>query len=165
MIEVAAGNKFSLKVLTFDGQAVYEKLLDEVIDCWMLTVDSLFYQQRYADNMITYVKLSTKAEEVQVKHFKLPADVVIKDHITASMEPFVEAHPSEDKQALRNLIKKEVDGAVREPVIHMMASIDDKVSLVCENEVLYFRPDKIIEARKKAAEGEEEAKDATNDTI
>ena len=165
MIEVAAGNKFSLKVLTFDGQAVYEKLLDEVIDCWMLTVDSLFYQQHYADNMITYVKLSNKAEEVQVKHFKLPADVVIKDHITASMEPFVEDHRSEDKQALRNLIKKEVDGAVREPVIHMMASIDDKVSLVCENEVLYFRPDKIIEAKKKAAEGEEEAKAATNDTI
>ena len=58
VIEVAAGNKLSLKVLSFDGLSVYEKQLDEVIDCWMLTVDTLFYQQHYSDNTITYVKLS-----------------------------------------------------------------------------------------------------------
>ena len=39
-----------------------------------------------------------------------------------------------------------------------MASIDDKVAFVCENEVLYFRPEKILEEKKKAAE-EEETKD------
>ena len=98
VIEVAAGNKLSLKVLSFDGRNVFEKQLDEVIDTWMLTVDTLFYQQRFSDNMITYVKLSQNAEEVETKYFKLPADVVIKDHVNASMEPFVEAHPEKNKQ-------------------------------------------------------------------
>ena len=58
VIEVAAGNKYNLKVLTFDGRAAYEKQFDEVIDTWILTYDKLFYQERLSDNMITYVKLS-----------------------------------------------------------------------------------------------------------
>ena len=69
------------------------------------------------------------------------------------MEPFVKAHPSQDKQALRNLIKSEVDGAVKQPTTHMMAQVDDALAFVTSKEVLYFRPDRVM--------GEEESKDGT----
>ena len=37
VIEVAAGNKFKLKVLSFEGHVVYEKQTDEVIDTWIIS--------------------------------------------------------------------------------------------------------------------------------
>ena len=78
---------------------------------------------------------------------------MVTDPTTASMEPFVKAHPSQDKQALRNLIKSEVDGAVRQPTTHMMAQVDDKLVFITKKEVLYFRPDRVM--------SEEENKDDT----
>ena len=44
-----------------------------------------------------------------------------------------------------------------------MAAIDDKVAIICENEVLYFRPERILSEEKKKAE--EETKDAVSDTV
>ena len=108
VVEVAPEGKYALKVLYFDGSTVYEQLYDYVIDSWLLTKDRFMYQERYSDNRITYVRLpfdddeeeskeEDKVSEVQVSHFKLPADLVIEDRIQASLEPFVEAHPNEDK--------------------------------------------------------------------
>ena len=37
VIEVAAGNKFNLKVLNYEGRVVYEKQTDEVIDTWIIS--------------------------------------------------------------------------------------------------------------------------------
>ena len=147
VIEVAAGNKFKLKVLSREAQVVYEKLTDEVIDTWIISQDTLVYQERLSNNLITYVKLSQDGgESNEVTLFKLPADMVVEDHITASMEPFVQAHRSEDKQALRNLIKSEVDNGagVKQPTTHMMAQVDDKLAIVTAKEVLYFRPELLM---------------------
>ena len=69
------------------------------------------------------------------------------------MESFVEKHPSSNKQALRNMIKLEMDGPVgKMPVVHMMAKIDDKLAIVCDKEVLYFRPEKCMPEEKKEEE-------------
>ena len=105
VIEVAAGNKFKLKVLSREAQVVYEKLTDEVIDTWIISQDTLVYQERLADNLITYVKLSQDGEGNEVTNFKLSADIELADHLTASMEPLVKTRPNQDKQALRNFIK------------------------------------------------------------
>ena len=50
-----------------------------MIDTWIMTYDKLFYQERISDNMITYVNLDEGGES-DVSTFKLPADVVLKDH-------------------------------------------------------------------------------------
>ena len=108
VIEVAPEGNYALKVLYFDGSTVYEKLCDHIIDSWLLTKDRFIYQDRYSDKAITYVRLpfdegeeESKEEdtvsEVQVTHFNLPDDLIIEDRIQASLEPFVEAHPNEDK--------------------------------------------------------------------
>ena len=132
---------------------VYERQTDEVIDTWIISQDTLVYQERLSDNLITYVKLSSDGESNEVTNFKLSADIVVLDHLSASMEPFVKAHSSQDKQALRNLIKSEVDGAVKQPTTHMMAQIDDKLAIMTDKNVLYFRPERVM--------SEEESKDGT----
>ena len=66
----------------------------------------------------------------------------ITDPISASMEPLVQANADTDvaKQALRNMIRTEM-GPVKEPAIHMMASLEDKLCVLLDEGVLYFRPD------------------------
>ena len=77
--------------------------------------------------------LSVDGSGNKVAHFKLPANVQIKNYVSASMEPFVEKHLSMNKQALRNMIKLEMDGPVgKVPVSHMISKIDDKVAIVCD---------------------------------
>ena len=168
VVQVAPENKYSLKVLTFDGTVVYEKLFDFIIDSWVMTYDKFYYQEQHSSNKITYVKLpyeedeEGKAAEVEVKHFSIPANYVIKDRIVASMEPFVQAHPNEDKQWLRSTISA-AQFSIKEPRDYMMASVDDKLAFLAEkideegesvgSQVLYFRPDKLIKS--------EETKDET----
>ena len=88
--------------------------------------------------------------------------MVIKDRINASMEPFVQAHPSDDKQAIRNAISAS-QWLTKQPCDYMMASVDDKLAFLNElmdaegnstgSQVYYFRPDKLIKS--------EESKDDT----
>ena len=47
------------------------------------------------------------------------------------MEPFVQAHPSEDKQALRNTISAS-QRLTKQPCDYMMASVDDKLAFLLE---------------------------------
>ena len=97
--------------------------------------------------------MSKDGSDNKIAHFKLPANIKIRDNVCASMEPFVEEHPSADKQALRNQIKKEIHGPVGKlPVEHMMSKIEDKVAFICENEVLYFRPLKCVPEERKLEE-------------
>ena len=97
--------------------------------------------------------MSKDGSENKIAHFRLPENVKIRDYVCASMEPFVEEHPSQDKQALRDQIKKEIHGPVGKlPVDHMMSKIDDKLAFVCENEVLYFRPHKCLPEERKYEE-------------
>ena len=136
VIQVTPTSKLLLKVLNKDGFSVYEKQLDRVIESWLLTKDQFFFLEDLASNIITYVKLDGEA---QVKYFKLPPKVVFKRPITASMEPLVQAHPSEDKQALRDLISSEY-GPVKPPEENMMAVIYDKLYFITDGEVMYFNP-------------------------
>ena len=43
VIQVAPGGKYALKVLYFDGSTVYERLLDHIIDSWLMTKDRFIY--------------------------------------------------------------------------------------------------------------------------
>ena len=93
-----------------DGRIAFEKLFDAVIDCMVLTRSILLYQEDYSSNVVSYLNLLEFDEEdemLHVKHFKLPGDLVINDLVSASLEPFVRAHPEQDKQALRNLISSD----------------------------------------------------------
>ena len=83
--------------------------------------------------------------------------MVIKDRVNASMEPFVQAHPSEDKQALRNTISAS-QWLTKQPCDYMMASVDDKLAFLLEvtddegnstgSQVYYFRPEKLIKSEE-----------------
>ena len=47
VIQVAPGSKFWLRVLTRFGDVVYEKLLDSVVDSWLLMEHKFFYIESY----------------------------------------------------------------------------------------------------------------------
>lgn len=96
VIQMSENDQYALRVLTYDGRVVYEKIFDSIIDSWVLRKDIFIYQEKHASNKVSYVRLSLDAD-AEVTHFEIPAEVVIKDNISASLEPFVEKHPGQDK--------------------------------------------------------------------
>ena len=57
VIQIAPKSQFSLKVLSQDGNIVYEKLLESVVDCWILSHDRFIYIEDLDSRKISYVKL------------------------------------------------------------------------------------------------------------
>ena len=83
---------------------MYEQTLNSMIASWHLAVDELVFQEDLRDNKITYVRLS-REHRAEVRHFQLPADLVIRNPITANLDNFVAKHPIRNKQALREKMR------------------------------------------------------------
>lgn len=69
-----------MKVKTKAGGTAYELKLKSMIASWHLAADALVFQQDFRVNTITYVRLSASMPP-EVKHFKLPEDVEIRNPI------------------------------------------------------------------------------------
>ena len=56
---------------------------------------------------------------------------MIKNPMTASLEPFVQSHPNENKPAIRSLIASEVY-SVRQPGDNMMTMADNNLLVITD---------------------------------
>ena len=113
VIQKTAAGKFHLKVLKDNDETAFEVLFDKMLASWYLAKEDFLYQEDLTSNKVTHVHFK-HGEVNTVKEFQLPADIVIKNPISANLDKLIEQHPHEDKEALRQLIKSE-EGPIQPP--------------------------------------------------
>ena len=116
-----------------------------MLESWHLERDRLVYQEDLSSNIITYVRLYTDQEPAVYK-FTLPRDITIKRRTVANNELYIQMHPCEDKDALRNLINQKV--GEKAPEDFLMTFVDNRLVIVAEQEVVFFKPDTLLEECK-----------------
>ena len=82
-----------------------------MLDCWYLSNPDratdqtrLVFMEDLNSQKITYICL--KGDRAFVKTINLPNDVIIMKRISANLEKFVNRHSCQDKQRMRDLIKR-----------------------------------------------------------
>ena len=142
---VPGSGQFLLKVLSKSGNVIYEKELNQMLESWHLGSERLVFQEDLSSNVITYVRLYTD-QEPAVYHFTLPRELTIKRQTVANNELYIQMHPCEDKDALRNFINQKV--GEKAPEDFLMTFVDLRLVIVAEQEVVFFKPDSLLEECK-----------------
>ena len=67
VIQMTNEQKFHLKLLKQNEEAIYEKVLDRMPACWYLFKDEFIYMEDLASNKITVVRLARGELKPQTK--------------------------------------------------------------------------------------------------
>ena len=113
-----------------------------MLDSWYLSSNRLIYQEDIREKKITFVQLSLDAIDTKVYQFQLPEDVVIRKTMTQSHELYILGHACDDKVLLRSLIDDKI--GERPPENFLITYLDDKLVVLAEGEVIFFRPESIL---------------------
>lgn len=106
-----------------------------------MTKDTLIFIEKLSSNLITFVKVYVD-DDPDIQHFRLPSDLALENPLTASLEPFVQIHSNENKQAVRDKIASEIY-SVRAPGDNMMTMADDNLAIITDEGLFYFKPEEV----------------------